>query len=85
MPDKHTRNVYDDVVCSAVPPLNLNSVNIFLHLVWGQTAKFKKTTNISGYMVYSENANFAILVAVNCVTCTTTQCLLSLILSRHYF
>ena len=45
LPDKHVRNVYDDVIRCEVPPANLNSTNIFLRLAWGQTA------NISSYTV----------------------------------
>ena len=44
-PDKHACkrmwNIYDDVICCKAPPPNLNSTNIFLHSVWGQTAKLK--------------------------------------------
>ena len=41
LPDKHVHIVHDDVIrCRASLP-NLNSANIFLRLVWGQTAKFK--------------------------------------------
>ena len=38
LPDKRVHNVFDDVYDA---PPNLNSANIFLRLVWGQTAKFK--------------------------------------------
>ena len=41
LPDKHARNVYNDVIRCEVPPPNLNSAKIFLCSVWGQTAKFK--------------------------------------------
>ena len=44
-PDKHACkrmwNIYDDVICCKAPPPNLNSANIFLRSVWGQTAKLK--------------------------------------------
>ena len=41
LPDEHVGNVSDDVKRCELPPPNLNSTKIFLHLVWGQTVKFK--------------------------------------------
>ena len=38
--DKCACNVWDDIICCEVPPPNLNSDNVFSHLVWGQTDIF---------------------------------------------
>ena len=37
--DKCVFYIYDDVLHCEAPLPNLNSVNIFLHIAWGQTGK----------------------------------------------
>ena len=55
MADKRVNNVYDDVRNTLrAPTQNLNSANIFLCLVCGQTAKFE---DCSGYTVFVFNTS----------------------------
>ena len=56
LPDKHARNVYNDVLRSEVPPPNLNPP-IFLFRLLGTKPPNLMTINISGHTVYKQCMN----------------------------